>query len=74
MFYKPEHILIYKAIEKLHKDSIGIDLLTVSEELKRVSKLAEIGGDFYLIGLTQKVASSAHIEFHSRIIIQNFTI
>jgi replicative DNA helicase len=30
------------------------------------------GGDFYLIQLTQKISSSAHIEFHSRIILQKF--
>ena len=31
-----------------------------------------VGGDFYLISLTQKVSSSAHIEFHARIILQKF--
>jgi replicative DNA helicase len=30
------------------------------------------GGDFYLIQLTQKISSSAHIEFHSRIILQKY--
>jgi len=33
--------------------------------------MKELGGDFYLISLTQKVSSSAHIEFHARIILQN---
>ena len=31
-----------------------------------------VGGDFYLVGLTQKVSSSAHIEFHARIILQKY--
>ena len=31
-----------------------------------------MGGDYYLIELSQKVSSSAHIEFHSRIILQKF--
>ena len=31
-----------------------------------------VGGDFHLIRLTQKVASSAHIEFHARIILQKY--
>ncbi len=30
------------------------------------------GGDFYLISLTQRVSSSAHIEFHARIILQKY--
>jgi replicative DNA helicase len=35
-------------------------------------KLDLVGGDFHLIRLTQKVASSAHIEFHARIILQKY--
>jgi replicative DNA helicase len=46
--------------------------LTVSTQLKKNGKLDLAGGDFYLIQLTQKIASSAHIEFHSRIILQKF--
>ena len=34
--------------------------------------LKNIGGEFYLIELSQKVSSSAHIEFHARIIQQKF--
>jgi replicative DNA helicase len=46
--------------------------LTVSAQLKKNGKLDIAGGDFYLIQLTQKISSSAHIEFHSRIILQKF--
>ena len=41
-------------------------------QLRKNSKLDLVGGDFYLISLTQKVSSSAHIEFHARIILQKF--
>src|SRR5690554_7214768 len=37
-----------------------------------MKKLESVGGEFYLIQLTQKVSSSAHIEFHARIILQKF--
>lgn len=74
MFYKEHHQMIYKAITNLHEKHIGVDILTVSEELKRLNWLENIGGDFYLISLTQKVSSSAHIEFHSRIIIQKYVL
>jgi replicative DNA helicase len=47
-------------------------LLTVSAQLKKNGKLELAGGDFYLIQLTQKISSSAHIEFHSRIILQKY--
>ena len=71
-FYKESHQFIFEAIHKLFQKSEPIDLLTVSAQLKKDSKLELCGGDFYLISLTQKVSSSAHIEFHARIIQQKF--
>lgn len=72
VFYKDAHRFIYEAIFILFEESQPVDLLTVSSQLKRSGKLEASGGDFYLIKLTQKVASSAHIEFHARIILQKF--
>ncbi|MFA7446405.1 MAG: DnaB-like helicase N-terminal domain-containing protein, partial [Flavobacteriaceae bacterium] len=71
-FYKEAHKYIFEAIDQLFKGGQPIDLLTVSAQLKKNAKLDLAGGDFYLIQLTQKVSSSAHIEFHSRIILQKF--
>lgn len=71
-FYKEAHKHIFEAIVQLFTETQPIDLLTVSAQLKKNGKLDISGGDFYLIQLTQKVASSAHIEFHSRIILQKF--
>ena len=71
-FYDARHQEIYRAIYELFQNSQPIDLLTVSNLLKKNAKLDAIGGDFYLIRLTQKVASSAHIEFHARIILQKY--
>ncbi len=72
VFYKDAHRFIYEAIFKLFESSEPVDLLTVSAQLKKDGKLEIVGGDFYLIRLTQKVASSAHIEFHARIILQKY--
>ncbi|RXJ44269.1 replicative DNA helicase [Gelidibacter gilvus] len=71
-FYKDAHKHIFEAIFKLFENSEPIDLLTVSSQLKKDAKLDLVGGDFYLISLTQRVSSSAHIEFHARIILQKF--
>jgi replicative DNA helicase len=71
-FYKDAHRYIFEAIFQLFTDSQPIDLLTVSAQLKKNAKLDLAGGDFYLIQLTQKISSSAHIEFHSRIILQKY--
>ncbi|SFA72974.1 primary replicative DNA helicase [Flavobacterium swingsii] len=71
-FYKDGHKYIFEAIVTLFNDSQPVDLLTVSAQLRKMSKLDLAGGDFYLIQLTQKISSSAHIEFHSRIILQKY--
>ena len=71
-FYKDAHKHIFESIFKLFENSEPIDLLTVSSQLKKDAKLDLIGGDFYLISLTQRVSSSAHIEFHARIILQKY--
>src|SRR5690554_3003419 len=72
VFYREAHQHIYTAIFKLFENSEPIDLLTVSAQLKRDGNLDIVGGEFYLIQLTQKVSSSAHIEFHARIILQKY--
>jgi len=71
-FYKDAHKYIFEAIVQLFTETQPIDLLTVSAQLKKNGKLDIAGGDFYLIQHTQKISSSAHIEFHSRNILQKF--
>ncbi|WP_185869495.1 replicative DNA helicase [Blattabacterium cuenoti] len=72
VFYKKEHQEIFKSIQKLYHNSKPVDLYTVLNELRINDKLKLSGGELYLIELTQKVISSAHIEYHSRIVLQKF--
>ena len=71
-FYKESHQLIFSSIISLFEKQEPIDIKTVSFQLKKDGNLNIVGGDYYLIELSQKVSSSAHIEFHSRIILQKF--
>ena len=71
-FYKTSHQCIFESIYELFKSSEPIDLLTVSSSLRKRGKLDSIGGEFYLVQLSQKISSSAHIEFHARIILQKY--
>ncbi|GAB4201333.1 MAG: replicative DNA helicase [Bacteroidia bacterium] len=72
MFYKPQHQEIFKAIQNLFQRSDPIDLLSVTQELKRLGKLEIIGGAYYLTQLTYKVASAAHIEYYARVLLQKY--
>ena len=69
-FYVDAHQEIFKAMLSLFEHSKPIDLLTVTEELKRMGKLEGIGGPYQLVELTNRVASSANIEFHAELLMQ----
>lgn len=71
-FYFHSHGLIFKAISKLYNSGRPIDILTVTEELKRTGTLDEVGGAYYITELTNRVASGANAEEHAYIIAQKF--
>jgi replicative DNA helicase len=69
-FYLEAHQHVYRAILKLFERSNPVDLLTVTEELRKSGDLEKVGGGYYLVELTNRVASAANIEYHARIISQ----
>jgi replicative DNA helicase len=69
-FYVDAHQRIYRAMQGLANKSQPIDILTVVEELRMREELDVVGGPYYVTKLTNAVVSSAHIEAHSRIILQ----
>ena len=69
-FYSDAHQAIYSAMMRLFEKSQPVDLLTVTEELKKSGEIDKIGGPYYLVELTNRVASAANIEYHARIISQ----
>jgi replicative DNA helicase len=71
-FYEDTHQAIFGAIHNLAMQQKPVDVLTVVEELKRRGELEQVGGAVYVAELTDKVASAAHIEYHSRIISQKY--
>ena len=69
-FYVDAHRRIFDAIQHLFRTDQAIDILTVTQELKKRAELDVVGGAFYISQLTNKVASSANVQFHARIISQ----
>lgn len=74
VFYDPRHQTIFSAILKLYESNSPIDLMTVIQDLKKNEKLNLAGGDHYIIDLTMGVSSSAHIEYHVRVILEKFIL
>lgn len=71
-FYKEVHQKIYKAIVDLSTKEEAIDILTVTEELRKKGQLEEVGGPYFITQLTRRVTSGAHAEFHARIVAQKY--
>jgi replicative DNA helicase len=69
-FYKYEHQLIFGAIWDLFASSRPVDILTVVQELKKKGELDLVGGAQYITSLTNRIASTANIEYHARILNQ----
>ena len=69
-FYDKTHELIFAAIQKLAFQQEPIDMLTVVEQLRKTGDLESVGGVPYIAQLSQKVVSSAHLEYHARIVAQ----
>jgi replicative DNA helicase len=71
-FYKEAHQKIFLAIHSLFHKAEPIDILTVTQWLKKSGDLEIIGGPYYITQLTNRIASAANIEFHARIILQKY--
>ncbi len=71
-FYLDAHQAIFRAMRSLFNETRPIDLLTVTEALKSSGELQSVGGPAYLSRLTMKVASSANLEYHARLLSQKF--
>ena len=71
-FYKREHQKIFEAIVKLFNNTQPVDILTVTEELKKMGEIDFIGGLSYISELTNNIASASNTEFHARIIAEKF--
>jgi len=71
-FYKEQNGRVFAAMVALFNRSEPVDILTVTQELKRTGELEFVGGAYYVSALTNRIASSANIEFHARIVAQKY--
>lgn len=67
-FYVHRHVWIWEAFTKMQERRVPIDNLTVSEELERAGRLAELGGPAFLTGIVAQVPSSLNAVAYGKII------
>ena len=71
-FYDPVNKKIYEAITTLSLNQRPIDMMTVTEQLRRDGNLDNVGGAIHIAELTSKVYSTANLEYHASIIAQKY--
>lgn len=78
-FLRPEHFYdenrgkIFEAILALYEDRSPIDLVTLTEKLKRQKDLKNAGGAAFLSQLASAVPTAANVEHYGRIIKDDYT-
>lgn len=69
-FYDKRHAIIYGGMMRLYEKHKPVDLLTLTEELKRKNEIEIIGGSAYLTELTNYVPTAAHAEAYAELVAQ----
>lgn len=69
-FYDKVHGMIFGAMMRLYEKHRPVDLLTLTDELKRKKELETIGGSAYLTELTTYVPTAAHADSYAEIVKQ----
>jgi len=67
-FYRPDDRIIFSAIMGLHNRNEAVDLVTVTEELRRQGKLDAVGGAAALAALNNAVPTAANVVYHAKIV------
>jgi replicative DNA helicase len=73
-FYRDDHQKIFSAIVDLYDKNQPVDIITVSDELNKRKELDNVGGRVYLLELTEKIATTANIEYHCNIVLEKSTL
>jgi replicative DNA helicase len=67
-FYLEKHQVIFEAVANLFEKNSPVDLITISDNLKKTAKFDQAGGDAYLMEISSEVVSSANVAQHCAII------
>lgn len=73
-FYKEPNRLVYKAICDLKKENKPIDILTVTNQLRKNGDLDTCGGAYAITMLTNRITSASYVESHARIMMEKYLL
>ncbi|MHC1715547.1 MAG: replicative DNA helicase [Acidaminococcaceae bacterium] len=67
-FYRQDHRAVYQVIVDLFSKNQAVDMVTVTEALKREGKLEDVGGIQFITYLANAVPTAANITYHAKIV------
>jgi len=73
-FYRDAHARIFKAMLSLFARREPIDVMTLSEELKKSDDLEKVGGIAALTDLVDSVPSAANIEHYAKLVVEKYIL
>lgn len=71
-FYNENHKLIFETILAMHERRVSVDVITLSEELKKREIFDKVGGEDFLVDIMSSTPTTANLEFHSRILLEKY--
>ena len=69
-FYREANAVVFEAINNLIFHNQNVDVLTVTEELRRMGQLDNVGGISYVTDLPNHLVSSLDVERHAQIVLE----
>jgi replicative DNA helicase len=73
-FYMNQHARIFNCMVAIYDRNEAVDLITLTEELRRCGDLEALGGALYLENVLSSVATSANVEHHAKIVLEKSTL
>jgi replicative DNA helicase len=71
-FYKTGHRTIFQAAIALFERGEAVDIVTMTDQLRRMDRLDSVGGTVALSSLLGSVATAANVEYHAKIIYDKY--
>ena len=67
-FYREAHRIVYETMLELFNKNEAVDLITVTEQLRKSDQLEKAGGIAFVTSLANAVPTAANVEYHARIV------
>ncbi len=67
-FYREAHRIVFRAMEELFTNHEAVDLVTLTEQLRKSNQLDKVGGVSFVTALANSVPTAANVVYHARIV------